>query len=892
MSHRLPHGLHRLLALALPADQCEPVAGDLEEEYAARARRVGPARAAAWAWWTAVRLAGSFARERAVGRRGIPPIAEELRRRTHMWESLVQDVAFAARMLRRQPGFTAVAVLALALGIGASTAVFSVVDAVLWRPLPFSRADELAAIGEQRERDGQTMGAVAPADFVDWRGQSRAFAAMAAASDLALNLSGDGEPQRLRALAVSPGFLDALDVVPARGRVFRMEEEEPGHLAAIVSDGLWRVRFGSDPQILGRKILLNAQPHLVVGVLPAGFWWTSNPEVLVPLTLSANQRALRTIHSLQVIARRHPGISLDQARADMDAIGRDLAQRYPRENTGHAPRVVPIRESLVGDLRDSLLLLLLAVCLVLVIACANVSTLLMARATTRRQEIAIRLALGAGRWRLVRQWLTESVVLAFIGGGAGVLIASWSVALLGRTLPARLMGLPGLDRVSVDARVLAAAIATTLATSLLFGVLPAAAAARQEPGATLNEEGRSGTTGVYAERARAALVVAEMALSIVLLVGAGLLLVSFYHLTAVATGFQVQQLVTMRVTLPGAKYGEAPRVVEFYESLLARLRALPGVDSAGAVTLLPFASGDSRSGFLIENRTARSPIPVRAHPRLVSPDYLAAMRIPLIRGRYFAERDAGGSPDVVIINETTARRFWPNEDPLGRRISFEFTQPRWLQIVGIVGDIKHQRLDAAANPEAYVPYLQPGHAGDARGMSVVVRARADAAALAPLMRAAVRALDVDQPVGPIRGMEDLVGESVAPQRLHLRLVVAFAIVALTLTAAGLYGLMAYLVAQRTHEIGIRIALGASRGSVLALMLRQAGAMTLAGIVFGVFGALGLTRGLTTLLFGVSAADPVVYVAVSALLAAVAFMAVAVPALRATRVDPLKALRQA
>jgi putative ABC transport system permease protein len=808
-----------------------------------------------------------------------------------MWEWLVQDVMFGARMLRRQPGFTAVAVLALALGIGANTAIFSVVDAVLWRPLPFPHADQLAAIGEQRVRDQQTMGPVAPADFVDWRDASRAFAVMAAASDFNLNLSGDGEPQRLRALAVSPGFLEALDVAPARGRVFRAEEEQPGQRAAILSDGLWRARFGSDPQILGRTILLNAEPYEVVGIMPAPFWWTSNPEVIVPLTLNANQRTLRTIHAFRVVARRRPGVSLDQARADMDAIGRDLARRYPAENTGHAPQIVPIRESLVGDMRQALLLMLVAVGLVLLIACANVSTLLMARGTARRREIAIRLAMGAGRWRLVRQLLTENVLLALIGGGAGVVVASWSVAAIGRALPARLMGLPGLDRVSVDARVLAAAFGATLATSLLFGILPAVSAARQELGATLNEEGRSGATSPYARRARAALVVGEVALSVVLLVGAGLLLVSFHRLMSVAPGFQARDVATMRVTLPGAKYGDAPRVEQFFESLLARIRTLRGVDSAGAVTLLPFASGDSRSGFLIENRTEPSPIPVRAHPRLVSPDYLATMRIPLIRGRYFTERDAGAAPDVVIINETTARRYWPNEDPLGRRISFEFTQPRWLQIVGIVGDIKHQRLDAAANPEAYVPYLQSGNAGNARGMTVVVRSRADAATLAPLMRAAVRELDRDQPVGAIREMEELVGESVAPQRLNLLLVAGFAIVALTLTAAGLYGLMAYLVAQRTHEIGIRIALGASWASVLTLMLRQAGAMTLAGIVLGLAGALALARWLTTLLFGVGPADPAVYVTVSAILAAVAFVAVTVPSLRATRVDPLKALRQ-
>jgi putative ABC transport system permease protein len=612
---------------------------------------------------------------------------------------------------------------------------------------------------------------------------------------------------------------------------------------------------------------------------------------VVPLALGPNQRRLRVIHTFQVIARLRPDTSLDRARTGMAAIGDQLAERYPTENTGHAPYVLPIRQTLVGEARPALLILLGAVAVVLLIACVNVSTLLMARATARRGELAIRVAIGAGRGRLVRQLLTESVLLALIGGSTGVVLASWMVRAVPQILPARLFGLPGLDRVAVDARILVMALAATFATSALFGLLPAMAATRERASSALNDEGRSGMASTHVRRIRAVLVVAEMALSVVLLVAAGLLLVSFRHLLDVAPGFQTDNVLTMRVTLPGAKYGDAPRVTHFFEPLLDRIRSMPGVESAGAVTLLPFASGDSRSGFLIENRAAPSSIPVRAHPRLVTPDYLATMRIPLIRGRYLTERDGEGAPEVVVINETTARRFWPGEDPVGHRISFQFDRPRWLQIVGIVGDIKHQRLDVDANPEAYLPYLQSGNAADARGMTVVVRAHAGAATLGPLLRSAVRELDADQPVGAIREMESLVGESVAPQRLNMLLLSAFACVALALTAAGLYGVMAYLVAQRTHEIGVRMALGASRGNVLALMLRQVGSMTLAGIAIGVAGALALARSLTTMLFGVSASDPVVYVAVSVLLATVALLAVAIPSSRATRVDPLGALRR-
>jgi putative ABC transport system permease protein len=714
---------------------------------------------------------------------------------------------------------------------------------------------------------------------------------MAAVSEFALNLSGGGEPQRLRALAASPGFLEALGVTPVAGRTFRAAEDEPGQShVAILTNNLWRTSFGADPAIVGRKILLNAEPYDVVGVLPSDFWWTSTPEILVPLSLGATERAMRTIHAFRVVARRRPDVSLEQARADMAAVGRDLAEKYPAANREHAPRVAPIRESLVGDMRQSLLVLLGAVVLVLLIACANVSTLLTARGTARRKEIAIRLAMGAGRGRLVRQLLTESLFLALLGGVAGVLVAQWTLDAMGHVWPPRFQTLPGLDRVTVDVRVLAVALIATVTTSLLFGLLPAFTISRDAVGAALTEEGRSGTSGVHTRRIRAVLVVAEVALSLVLLIAAGLLLVSFRRLIDVSPGFQVRHVTTMRVTLPQATYRGAAQVTQFFDALIARVREIPGVESAGSVTLLPFSSGESRSGFQIENRADSSPIPVRAYTRLVSPEYLATLRVPLIRGRFFTSRDAADAPGVVIINETTARRFWPDENPIGHRLSFDFDPPRWLQIAGVAGDIKHARLDADANPEAYTPYAQVAAWDNARGMTIVVRSSAGAAAIAPALRAAVRAMDAQQPVGAIREMDALIEDSVAPQRLNLVLLVAFAAIALVLTAQGLYGVMAYLVAQRTREIGVRIALGASRRDVLVMMLREAGAMTLGGIGLGVLGALALTRSLATLLFGVSPADPFVYVTVCALVAAVALIAVAIPSSRATRVDPLTALR--
>jgi putative ABC transport system permease protein len=883
----------KALLRLLPSDLRDPIAGDLHEEYVKTRAHRGRLRAEAWAWWTAARLAARFRWERASRGRPLPPIGEEIRR-AGMWDSLRQDVAFGARMLRRQPGFTIVAVLALTLGIGANTAIFSVVDAVLWRPLPYASPDRIVSIAEQRPREGRTHGPVAPADFYDWRRDNRSFSAVAAVEPAPVNLTGGAEPERLRAITVTPGFLDVLGVVPALGRDFRAEEETPGrHRAALLTDGLWRRRFGGDPAIVGRPITLNGNPYEVVGVLPPAFWWPTQAEIVVPYPSVAGGDSTRALHSMEVLARLKPDISFERSRADMDGIGRRLSEQYPDTNRYHSPHVITLQESMVGDVRPALVMLLGAVALVLLIACANVATLLLARASGRQREIAVRLAIGAGRGRLVRQMLTESLLLASIGGIAGLLLAGWSITVFRALLPAQFMAVPGITQIGIDARILMVAAVVSAATGLVFGIIPALTASAQQPGALLNEEGRGGGTGgARGWRVRASLVVVELALSLVLLVGAALLLVSFKHLLDVPPGFNAAHVVTAPLALPANRYNDHARIVSFYGALLERVRALPGVEAADLVTMLPFSGADARAGFQIEGRSGQSPVPVRAHPRLVSAGYLRTLGVPLVRGRSFSERDAEGSPDVVIINAAAARRFWPDDDPVGRRITFVFgSEPRWIEIVGVVGDIKHASLDADSEPEAYLPYRQTNFWNQARAMSIVVRTHAAAADVAPLLKAAVAEIDRNQPLGMVAQMDTLIAGSVAPRRLNLWLVSAFAVVALVLTAAGLYGVMAYLVAQRTHEIGVRMALGASRGQVLALVLRQIGALTAIGIATGVAVALAFTRSLAALLFGVSATDPLVYAVVSVILATVALVAVAVPSSRATRVDPLLALRQ-
>ena len=877
----------RLFARIVPGDLREPIAGDLHEEYVRmRARRGGP-RATSWLWWNVARLAISFRWERATHGRPLPPIADELRGFGSMWDGLRQDVVFGARMLRRQPAFTMVALIALMLGIGANTAIFSIVDAVLWRPLPYPASSEVISLGEQRPRENRLHGPVAPADFYDWRRDNSTFSAMAAVEPAAVNISGDAEPERLRGIFVTPGFLDVVGIKPALGRDFTRDEEIEGrHQVMILSDGFWRRRFGADPSIVGRTITLNEHPYDVVGVMPASFWWSTTPEVVLAYMTNAGDGS-RAQHSMEVVGRLKPGTSFEQARADLETIGKRLSEQYPQTNAAHFPHLSTLQASMVGDVKPALLVLMGAVGLVLLIACANVAMLLLARATSREREIAVRLALGAGRSRLVRQLLTESIILAVAGGAAGVLVAAWGLTAFRALLPSSLLVLPGIAQVGLDTRVLTVALGVSIGTGLIFGVIPAFTAADQRLASTLHEEGRSGSSGARSTRTRAVLVVAELALSLVLLVGAGLLLVSFRRVLDVSPGFEAQHAVVAQVV----RSGPAPQALRFYETLLERVRTLPNVEAAALGTPLPFVDVGGRTGFRIEGRTTQSPVPVRARPRLVSADYFSTLRIPLVRGRVFTDHDAESAPNVVIINAAAARRYWPDEDPLGRRIDVSFAaQPRWMEIVGIVGDVKHVGLELDTDPEAYMPLRQPPFGGLAQRLNIVVRTQAPLSTMAPMVRSVVNDIDRNQPVGTVSTMEDLIAASVAPRRLNLWLVIAFAVIALVLTAAGLYGVMSHVVAQRTREIGVRMALGATRSSVLQLVLRQAGVMTVAGIAIGLVGALALTRFLATLLFGVTTTDPLVYLSVAGLLTVVALFAAAIPSSRATRVDPMTALR--
>jgi putative ABC transport system permease protein len=898
MSGPLPRGVTAVLRRLLPRDLFEPIAGDLIEDYRRARTRRGRMRTDLWVWGQAIRLAATFRWERLVHGRGVPPIAEELRRAATMWDALRQDVVFSARMLWRQPGFTVVALLALALGIGANSAIFSIVDAVLWRPLPYPRADRVMAVAEQRPRESRWFGAVAPADYFDWRRNNQSFSAMAAYMLLpaggAYNLTGNGEPERVRPLEVSPAFLGVIGAAPAFGRDFRQEEETVGrHRVVLLSDGLWRRRFGADPSVVGRTIAFDGNTFEIIGVLPAHFWWPSHPDVVVPLALTDADRALRAAHFLDVVGRLRDDVSPAQALEDLRIIGVRLSQTYPAENANHAPNMRLLRDALVGDVRPALLVLLGAVAFVMLIACANVATLLLARAAGRQKELSVRRAVGATRSRVVQQMLTESLVVAFAGGVAGLFVAAWGLAAFRRIVPAQFAGLPGIADVAIDGRVLIATFGLSAVTGVIFGVVPALVASDNRIAITLNEETRGSGGSRRARRLRSALVVAEVALSLVLLAGAALLIVSFRNLINVSPGFQPAQLVITRVTLPAARYGEHARTVAFFDALYERLRGAPGVQRVAATTSLPFDGPDSRLNLTIEHRTGESPFPVRAHPRIVSTDYFSTMAIRLVRGRAFTDHDTESSGDVVAINEAAARRYWPNEDPLGQRISLG-APAEWREIVGVVGDTRHEGLDADADPAAFLPQRQRFSnlgAGFERTMTLVIRTGGDLAALTSYVRTSVAEVDPQLPIGLVRPMDEMIAESVAPRRLNFVLVSAFALVALVLTAAGLYGVMAYLVTQRTREIGVRMALGASRLQVLGLVLRQAGAMTLVGIAIGVAGALLLTRSMTLLLFGVSAADPLVYVGVSALLAAVALLAVAVPSSRATRIDPLVALRE-
>ena len=809
--------------------------------------------------------------------------------RSNLLADLIQDLHYAARMQRKNPGFTIVAIIALALGIGANTAIFSVVNTVLLRALPYKDPDRLVIVWEDATKQGYPRDTPAAANFVDWRSQNTVFEGMAAIIDESFNLTGAGDPERLEGRRVSANLFSLLGVEPQIGRTFTTEEDQPGsNKVAVLSYGLWQRRFGGDSSIVGKPLSLNGETYTVVGVMPAHFQFpTSDDALWAPIALTPEDAANRGRHYLQVLARLKPGISLEQAQTEMSTIAARLAQQYPDSNTDLGAAVTSLHEQLVGDIRPALLILLGAVGLVLLIACANVANLLLARAAVRQKEIAVRVALGARRSRLIRQFLTESILLSTIGGVTGLAIAYGGLVLLRAFIPENISQA---RQVSIDPKVLGFTFLVSTITGLIFGLAPALQAARFNQTETLKEGGRDSATGSSGKRIRGLLVMAEVAVSLVLLIGAGLLINSFLRLRNVDPGFRADNLLTMRVVLPETKYSEfAPRSA-FYTDLVRRVESLPGVKSAAVTTNLPLYRQGNSIGITIEGQPP--PPPGKENivvTRIVSPKYFDTMSIPLLSGRGFTAQDTTTTPRVVVISETMARRYWPGEDPIGKRIGTgRIQRPQdWTQVVGVVKDVRQFELAADAKPQMYLPHTQRGFFPSD---DLVVKTDVDPASMAATVRNAVWEIDKDQPVSNIRTMEEILLESIARQRFSMLLLAIFAAVALALAAVGIYGVMSYSVAQRTHEIGIRMALGAQTGAVLKLAVGYGLKLVIAGVALGLIAAFALTRVMATLLYGVTATDPATFALISFLLICVAALASYIPARRATKVDPIIALR--
>lgn len=812
--------------------------------------------------------------------------------------TIFQDLRFGARMLLKQPGFTLIAIVTLALGIGANTAIFSVVNAIILRPLPFREPERLVAVFDNFQKQNLNRINVSVPEFYDYQKETKSFEKLAAYASFNANLSATDNraPERLQALAVTHELFDLLGVAPYKGRGFTPEEDMEGHdNTVILSYGLWQRRFGADPNVVGRTVNINAQDLTVVGIMPPDFNFPQQTEVwatfgFTPQQLSMQQRGSRF---LNVIGRLKPGVTLEQAQAEMDSVAalvaRQNPQNYAPEKSGWGINVVPLLDVYVGDLRPALLILLGAVGFVLLIACANVTNLLMARGAARQKELAIRTALGASRLRVMRQLLTESLLLSLLGGAAGLLLAIWGIELLTRWTPANV---PRIADVGIDGRVLFFTFLVSLVTGVLFGLLPAMQASRTDLNETLKEGGRAGSGGARRQRIRSALIISEVALALVLLVSAGLMLKSFNRLLSVDPGFDPGNVLTVNVSLPQRGYEEPQKRAAFYHDAVGRISTLPGVESASAVSILPL-SPTTQSGTTTAENSSVGPddIGVEADWRWITPDYFKTMSATLVRGRNFTEDDKEGAERVAIVDETFARRFYPNEDAIGKRIKrggFKSQNP-WMTIVGVIKYIKNKRLDAGSHVQAYFPYYQDPQPNS---MSLAVRTRPtiDPVSLSPSVRQAVQEVDRNQPIYNIRTMQQIVSESVAQQRLSMLLLAIFACSALLLAAVGLYGVLAFLVNMRTHEIGIRMALGASTRDVLKLIVGQGMLLTIIGIAVGLVGAFALTRIMSSLLFGVSATDPWTFMGVALILALVAFVACLIPARRATRVDPMVALR--
>ncbi len=812
-----------------------------------------------------------------------------------------QDFRFGLRMMLKNPGFTLIAIITLALGIGANTAIFSVVNGVLLRPLAYNEPERIVTL----LHNGQSP--VSPANFLDFRANSKSFDQMAAAEAWGGALAGNDKPEQISGLRMGEGLFDMLGVPAQLGRTLQAEDFQPGKDRVLVlSHKLWQRIFNGDSSILGRQVRLSGESYTVIGVMPQQFqfppFWSTRAEMWTPLDLSS-RATRRGGSSLRVFARLKPGVSMAQAQAEMRVISNQLARTYPENNTGLNIRVDQLNEKVVGNVRLPLLVLAVTVGFVLLIACANVACLLLARAAARQKEAALRSALGASRWRIIRQLLTESFMLSFCGAVVGILFAVWGVDWLTSLMTGNsnsfAVRLPRLSEIQIDKAALAFTFTVSMITTLLFGLVPALAASRPDLNSVLKEGGR-GTRGGH-RRLREALVIAEIALALVLLVGSGLLMNSFLKLQSVDAGFNPRNLLTMTISLAGAtQYVGASREA-FYQRLTDQIEVLPGVEQVSAINHLPLAGDTWGTTLAIEDQPLPSPgQEARATFRISRPDYFQTMGISLRAGRDFTDRDAPDAPGVVIINETMAKQHWPSENPIGKRLTLDdprdnSQQPRWLTVVGVAKDVKQSSWTDPAESELYLPFQQSrsfyeSDRGPFTSMTLTIRTTVEPQSLAAAVQETVKSLDRNLPVSNVVSMEQVVDDTLWQQRFNLQLIGLFAVVAVALAAVGLYGVMSYAVAQRSHEVGLRMALGAQRRDVLKLVIGQGMKLALLGVGIGLAAALVLTRLMTKLLFEVSATDPTTFAAIALLLTVVALLACYLPARRATKVDPMMALR--
>ena len=823
---------------------------------------------------------------------GVEQVKEECRdtRRANYLENLLKDVRYGFRMLRKSPSFTFFAVAVLALGIAANSAIFSIADAILVRPLPYRDANRLVMIWEDSSAYGFPKDTPAPGNFSDWKSRNQVFEDVAAISDGSFNLTGSGNPENLIGKWATANLFSVLGVSPALGRDFRPEDDVPGAPAvALLSHGLWLRRFGGDPRIVGKEISLNNEKCTVIGVMKRGAQFPDREtDLWVPSRFTTAQLANRRNHFLQVVARLKPRVSLRTANANLATIASQLEKENPDSNAKVGAFAVPLREELAGDVRPAIFMLLGAVCFVLLIACANVANLLLSRATGRRREMAMRIALGATRARVIQQMLTESILLSIFAGVAGLLFSIWGTKFLATLIPT---GIAPMTGTGVDGRVLLFTLAISLATGIVFGIIPASRVSQFQLAHSLKQGGGRSGVGSGGHRLRDALVISEVALAIVLLAGAALMIRSLENLYHLDPGFRADHVLVMRTPLPRQKYEAFAARAAFYEQVLERVEGLPGVVAAGYTTWVPLTNAGGATGITIEGKPEPAPADVLVpNIRIISRDYTRALRMKLMEGRLFESRDAAGTLPVALINQTMARNYWTGEDPAGKRFKvggYSEKSP-WLTVIGIVGDVHQAGLAVPARAEMYLPYQQEDLGFEPEYLAV--RTAGDPMALGEIVRQQIWAVDKEQPVAGMMPLEDLVDENLASRKMQASLLSGFAGLALLLVTLGIYAVLSFAVTQRTQEIGVRVALGAQPGDVLRMIFSQGFRLFLMGAALGLAAAFVLSRALVHLLFGVSAYDPASFAGVTILLAAVALLACYVPARRATRVDPLIALR--